>query len=75
MPQSASHEAASEWKRFLVMSAVAWGLPSLMTGLCAYAFERDQLLRKRGPSRPANALLGERALDSPGNVARVFSER
>ncbi|GLH13465.1 Gametocyte-specific factor 1 homolog [Gryllus bimaculatus] len=39
-------KAGKEWKRFLVMSAVAWGLPSLMTGLCAYAFERDQLLRK-----------------------------
>ncbi|KAK7793236.1 hypothetical protein R5R35_004996 [Gryllus longicercus] len=35
-----------DWKRFLALSAFAWGLPALMTGLCAYAYERDDTKRR-----------------------------
>ncbi|KAK7791477.1 hypothetical protein R5R35_006850 [Gryllus longicercus] len=36
-----------DWKRFLVFSALAWGLSSLMTGLCAILHENDDEKRRR----------------------------
>ncbi|KAK7871642.1 hypothetical protein R5R35_001827 [Gryllus longicercus] len=40
--QVARSGGGQDWKRFLVLSALAWGVPTVMTGLCAHAYEWDR---------------------------------